>query len=72
MGPGGDVLIENIRLAHHDKEQATELWTVICRGGRVQMINVLSVDHPQAKPTSGAVEPNTTVIDGRGGLLLPS
>ncbi|KIM43132.1 hypothetical protein M413DRAFT_396626 [Hebeloma cylindrosporum] len=72
----GNILIRNVRLPYSDKDRATKVWCVECKGGCVVSISPANRDR---RPTGSSglgpfefeVEKNS-FVDGGGGLMLPS
>ncbi|EGN98075.1 hypothetical protein SERLA73DRAFT_182935 [Serpula lacrymans var. lacrymans S7.3] len=63
---GKTSVVTNVHLAHSDPESSKQLWNVICQQGRVHRIS------PAENGWEGSKEWLGDVIDGRGGVLLPS
>ncbi|KAJ3501826.1 hypothetical protein NLJ89_g9165 [Agrocybe chaxingu] len=74
LQPGGDVVVANIHLPFDDKHLATGTWTIECHGGRVSRVLPFHLDDTRSAESSKSekLEGRCTIIDGAGGLLLPS
>ncbi|KAF8964293.1 hypothetical protein BDZ97DRAFT_1660701 [Flammula alnicola] len=73
--PDGSLVIRNVRLPFSEKEQAMQKWTVECNGGRVSKISPSSEDDTRSTiilETELSEGPTSSLIDGKGGLMLPS
>ncbi|KAK0464595.1 Metallo-dependent hydrolase [Desarmillaria tabescens] len=64
--PQSTLIVNNARLAHTDNEMAEQLWTIECRGGKVERVS-LSDGSNDVVPL-----PDVHEIDAKGSLLLPS
>ena len=63
--------IRNIHLPHDDLKLAGKLYTVSCEQGKISHISVNSESSPDGQREKQA-ESDIEVLDGRGGVLLPS
>ena len=64
---GGNTSIRNVRLPYSDKDRATKVWCVECQGG-----SVVSITPAHLRPTEEFEVPTNSVVEGGGGLMLPS
>jgi hypothetical protein len=60
-------LITDVHLAHADANMAKQLWDVQCLNGRV-----LGIAPSNAESKLPVVADHCSVIEGGGGVLLPS
>lgn len=67
---GPTLLIKNVHLPRENREDEKQLYHVACRGGRVWTIT--EIDEISTEYSEPAIGKEVDVVEGNGGLLIPS